>query len=55
MKDLQAHLQKLRRDAAECRLIRDLASDQTKRELFTRLAAHLETLAIEVEQAKGEP
>jgi hypothetical protein len=47
MKDMQALLEKLRTDAAECGLIRTLATDPTKRELFTRLAAHLETLAIE--------
>jgi hypothetical protein len=51
MKDIQVHLEKLRIDAAECGLIRDLATDPTKRELFTRLAAHLEALASEVEQA----
>jgi hypothetical protein len=28
MKDMQAHLEKLRADAAECALIRDLATDQ---------------------------
>jgi hypothetical protein len=32
-------------------LIRDLATDRTKRELFTRLAEHLSTLASEVEAA----
>jgi hypothetical protein len=41
----------LRADAAECALIRDLATDPTKRELFTRLAVHLGTLALEVERA----
>jgi hypothetical protein len=51
MKDMQIHLEKLRTDAAECSLIRDLATDPTKRQLFTRLAAHLETLAHEVERA----
>jgi hypothetical protein len=51
MKDMRAHLEKLRSDAAECAVIRDLATDQTKRELFTRLAAHLETLALEIERA----
>ena len=51
MKDMQVHLEKLRTDAAECGLIRDLAADPTKRELFTRLAVHSETLAIEVERA----
>ena len=49
MQDMKAHLEKLRSDAAECALIRDLATDQKKRELFTRLADHLNALASEVE------
>jgi len=49
MKDLLAKLEKLRADAAECRLIRDLATDSAKRELFGRLAEHLGTLATAVE------
>ena len=49
MKDIGAHLEKLRADAAECALIRDLATDPQKRALFTRLAEHLATLASEVE------
>jgi hypothetical protein len=51
MQDMKAHLEKLRTDAAECALIRDLATDPQKRELFTRLADHLATLAQEVEAA----
>jgi hypothetical protein len=51
MKDMRAHLEKLRADAAECALIRDLATDPEKRHLFTRLAEHLQTLASEVEAA----
>jgi hypothetical protein len=51
VKDVLVHLEKLRTDAAECGLIRDLATDPTKRELFARLAAHLEVLASEVERA----
>ena len=47
MKDMQAHLEKLRADAAECALIRDLATNPGKRALFTRLAEHLSTLASE--------
>ncbi|WP_187436160.1 hypothetical protein [Bradyrhizobium hipponense] len=47
MKDMQAQLEKLRTDAAECALIRDLATDPQKRELFTRLADHLTDLAVE--------
>ena len=45
MKDMVAHLEKLRADAAECAMIRDLAVDQRKRELFARLAEHLQVLA----------
>jgi hypothetical protein len=51
MKDYQAHLEKLRRDAAECALVRDLAADKAKREMFDRLARHLDELADEVERA----
>ena len=51
MQDMQAHLEKLRTDAAECALIRDLATDVKKRELFARLAEHLNLLANEVEAA----
>jgi hypothetical protein len=51
MRDMQVQLEKLRTDAAECALIRDLATDPTKRELFTKLAEHLSTLAAEVEAA----
>ena len=50
MKDYQVQLEKLRRDAAECALIRDLATDGAKRELFDRLAVHLDSLADHVEQ-----
>ena len=54
MKDYEAQLEKLRRDAAECRLICDLATDQAKRELFDRLAVHLTSLADHVELAMIE-
>src|SRR5262245_25894699 len=40
MKDMQAHLEKLRADATECLSIRDLATEPAKRELFARLAMH---------------
>ena len=50
MKDMHMHLEKLRNDAAECALIRDLATDRKKRELFTRLAEHLTALADDVER-----
>jgi len=51
MHDYQTRLDKLRTDAAECRLICDLATDQAKRDMFDRLAAHLTTLADHVEKA----
>lgn len=54
MQDMLAQLEKLRRDAAECELIRNLATDPKKRELFDRLAAHLTVLASEVEQVMLE-
>jgi len=50
MQDIQGYPDRLRADAAECRVIRDRAFEQTKRDLFARLATHLETLAIEVER-----
>ncbi|KRR11000.1 hypothetical protein CQ12_36875 [Bradyrhizobium jicamae] len=50
MKDYQTHLEKLRKDAAECALVRDLATDKAKRDMFDRLARHLEQLADEVER-----
>ena len=51
MKDMHVSLEKLRTDAAEAALIRDLATDRAKRDLFARLSAHLTTLATEVERA----
>jgi hypothetical protein len=54
MKDYQTHLEKLRSDAADCRLICDLATDPAKREMFGRLALHLTSLADQVEIAMIE-
>ena len=51
MKDYQTAIEKLRSDAAEAALIRDLATDKTKREMYDRLHQHLNRLAEEVEQA----
>jgi hypothetical protein len=51
MKDYQASIEKLRKDAAEAALVRDLATDMTKREMFDRLHQHLNRLADEVEAA----
>ena len=55
MKDYQASVEKLRKDAADCALIRDLATDQKKRDLYDRLAQHLNRLADEVERAMSKP
>lgn len=51
MKDYQVSLEKLRWDAADAALIRDLATDKTKRDMFDRLHQHFSRLADEVEQA----
>jgi hypothetical protein len=51
MKDFQASVEKLLKDAAEAALIRDLATDKAKRALFDQLHDHLIRLADEVQQA----
>lgn len=48
MKDMQEHLEKLRVQIAECEMIRDLATDPKKRDLFARLAEHHKVLAGEL-------
>jgi hypothetical protein len=55
MRDHQASLEKLRNDAAEAALIRDLAADPVKRETFGRMHEHLNRLADEVERVMNEP
>lgn len=54
MKDHRAQLEKLRTDAVECALIRDLSTDAAKREMFDRLHRHLSALADEVEKVMNE-
>ena len=54
MKDYQAHAEKLRQEAAECALIRDLATDKAKREMFDQLCSHLTVLADQLEMAMLE-
>jgi hypothetical protein len=49
MKDYQAQIERLRKEAAECTLIRDLATDKAKQATFDRLANHLTLLADQVE------
>jgi len=51
VRDMEAHLEKLLTDAAECELISRLATDVAKRDLFKRLSEHLKVLAGEVESA----
>jgi hypothetical protein len=51
VKNYQASIEKLRRDAAKAVRIRDLATNSTKREMFERLHQHLILLADEVERA----
>jgi hypothetical protein len=51
MKDYQASIEKLRKDAAEAARVRDLSTDKTKRDLYDRLHEHFNRLADEVEQA----
>ena len=51
MKDYQASIEKLRKDAAEAALIRDLTTDKIKRAMYDRLHQHFNGLADEVEQA----
>jgi hypothetical protein len=45
------HLEALRKQAAEAALISALATSPQKRELFAKIAEHLNTLAAAVEQA----
>ena len=51
MQDMKAHLEKLQMQIAECEMIRDLATDPQKRDLFASLAAHYKVLAAQVETA----
>lgn len=51
MKDFLASIEKLRIDAAEAGLVRDLATDPTKRAMYARLHDQLMRLADEVQNA----
>jgi hypothetical protein len=56
VKDYRASIEKLRADAAEAALIRDLATDHVKRELYDRLCKHFSNLADEIETVmKAQP
>ena len=49
MKDLTERLQKLRDDAEDWLLISRPATDQTKRQTFSRLATQFEQMAADLE------
>ena len=51
MENMAKQLAKLRDDADDCTLISRLATEPEKRELFARLAAHLNRLAADVDQS----
>jgi hypothetical protein len=51
MKDYLASIEKLRKEAVDAALVRDLATDPAKREMYGRIHDHLMTLANEVERA----
>jgi hypothetical protein len=51
MKDMQEHLEKLRKLIAECELIRDLATNKAKRELFDKMATRFKAAAVDLERA----
>jgi hypothetical protein len=51
MKDMEQHFLKLRADAEECLNVSKRATDPQKRDLFARLAEHLNVLASEVARA----
>ena len=51
MKDMKDHLEKLQVQIVECEMVRDLATDPKKRELFARLAEHRKTLEGELQRA----
>ena len=48
---MEEHFLKLRADADDCSNISKLATDPQKRDLFARLAQHLNVLASEVARA----
>ena len=50
MTDIHAHLKKLRSDAAECLVLSSLAPDG-KGAIFTRVAEHLNALALDLEKS----
>jgi hypothetical protein len=51
VKDMQEHRNVLLQEAVKCQRISDETTDQTKRELFAKLAKHHRMLAAELDSA----
>ena len=51
MQDMHAQVEKLQSEASHCAMISSLATEDTKKELFDRLAQHYRVLAAEVQKA----
>ena len=51
MKDMQAHLETLRAQIAECERLGRTSKGKIKRDIFEKLASHYKVLAAELEQA----
>ena len=51
MKDMQAHLNTLRAQIADCERLRREARSQVKRDIFGRLVTDYKLLAVELERA----
>lgn len=54
MKSVLTYWEQLKADAAECARIRDFATDESVRDLYARLAAHLDVLAAQLETVLGD-
>jgi len=55
MQGMRAQLEKLESDASHCARIALFATEQTKKELYDRLAQHYRVLATEVQKASTRP
>jgi hypothetical protein len=51
MKDMQAHLETLRAQIAECERLRRGSKRAIKRDIFEKLASHYRALVVELEGA----
>ena len=51
MKDMQAHLEMLRTQIAECERLGRVSKRTIKRDIFEKLASHYRVLAVELERA----